>query len=180
MDVGAVAGAAVRGVRAAAGKVLPGTAGAVLGADGASSGQQVMTIGRPAGDVLAACRDPHVLSRLLGELGGVRQDAADGALVWTLGGREVATRAEEQPDAVRHTTTRDAEGLSAGTVLLEVGTAPAPADLGTEVRLRVRAPVGDLAAGAAAFTLLYRLRALLVTGEIPTIDPQPAHRAASR
>ncbi|CAA9384346.1 MAG: hypothetical protein AVDCRST_MAG35-35, partial [uncultured Quadrisphaera sp.] len=56
--------------------------------------------------------------------------------------------------------------------------APAPQDLGTEATLRLDLPVPGLAAGALAFTLLYRLRALLQTGEVPPPPPPPAARAA--
>ena len=129
--------------------------------------------------MLRALGDPAVLSRLLGDLGSV-EEVSDGdgdGYRWTLSAGEghpgLQWRAElgRRDGGLRH------EGDLDGAVRsLDVATSPAPRDLGVEVRLRVDLPLPRLAAGAAAFTLLYRLRALLQTGEIPTLRPQPAAR----
>jgi hypothetical protein len=48
------------------------------------------------------------------------------------------------------------------------------------VTLRVEAPAPRLLSGAAAFKVLYRLRALMQTGEVPTIKSNPSARASAR
>ncbi|MEI4535529.1 hypothetical protein WAE93_30445 [Pseudomonas aeruginosa] len=56
----------------------------------------------------------------------------------------------------------------------------APRELGTEVTLCVQAPAPALLSGAAAFKVLYRLRALMQTGEVPTIQSNPSARESAR
>ncbi|WP_280506943.1 hypothetical protein [Nocardia farcinica] len=67
-----------------------------------------------------------------------------------------------------------------GDAQLHIEFAEAPADLGTEVTLRVTAPVPGLLTGAVAFKVLYRARALLQTGELPTLAHNPSARAGAR
>ncbi|MGQ7296258.1 hypothetical protein [Quadrisphaera sp. KR29] len=164
---GRLAGA-VRAVR----EHLPGAGGGRTG----DPVQQSVTLTASAVDVLTALEDPAVLSRLLGELGsaaphgaGVRWSFAagegHGALAWD----SALTRRE---DGLRY----EGELEGGSTASLDVTTSPAPRDHGLQVRLVADLPLPRLAAGALAFTLLYRLRALLVTGEVPTLRPQPAAR----
>lgn len=125
-------------------------------------------------DVLTALEDPAVLSRLLGELGSV--DPREGGQRWSFAAGEGHdalvwdTALVRRADGLRH------EGAGGSTGSLDVATAPAPRDHGLEVRLVADLPLPRLATGAAAFTLLYRLRALLVSGEVPTLRPQPTTR----
>ncbi|MBC3762277.1 hypothetical protein ACUN7V_10625 [Quadrisphaera oryzae] len=159
---------------------LVGAARAVLEhLPGRSSGsgtavQQTVTMTAPAVDVLTALEDPAVLSHLLGDLGSVepreggqrwRFAAGEGhdGLVWD-------TALARRADGLRY------EGTGGSTGSLDVTTSPAPRDHGLEVRLVLDLSLPRLAAGAAAFTLLYRLRALLVSGEVPTLRPQPSAR----
>lgn len=161
---------------------LPG--GSPPGAEGAA--QQTLTLQADAAQVLRALADPKVLSRLLGELGSVEEvrDGAGDGLRWTLAAGEGhdglvwVTELQRREGGLRHTGPVEGEGggEDAPQRSLDAATAPAPRDLGTEVRLRLDLPLPRLAAGAAAFTVLYRLRALLQTGEIPTLRPQPAAR----
>ena len=150
---------------------------------------QTLTIDRPPAEVLSAFQDPAVLSRLLGEVGTVTSPAP-GEFTWTLGeGADgVPTRLSVTPGGVDflrggpaeavERVEQDTEGGApeAGAVpadaLVSLRTRTAPRDMGTEATLRL-----DVPTGAPAFTVLYRLRALLQTGEIPTISPQPAARA---
>ena len=53
-------------------------------------------------------------------------------------------------------------------------------DRGLPQVVRLDLPVPGLAAGAMAMALGYRARALVMTGEVPTITPQPAARSAER
>ena len=52
--------------------------------------------------------------------------------------------------------------------------------MGTEVTLRVKSPVPGLLSGALAYKALYRARALLQTGEVPTIRKNPSARESAR
>ncbi len=156
----------------AAAKVLPGQR------PGAQPARQTLTIARPAGEVLAAWRDPAVVSRLMGDLGRAEAGAA-GRWTFSLttgGGTSVEAELADGQDAVEfhRPGERGGEGF-----LLRVGTRPAPRELGTEVTCEV-APELSAGVGAVPFTLLYRLRALLLTGEIPTLGPQPAAREEER
>ncbi len=149
---------------------------------GAPPPQQTLTIGAPAERVAAAWRDPAVLAQLLGEAGTV-EAVEEGRLRWSLtppGGGEPVTWTSalaEDGSALRHTSAGPAQG---GQHEVALSLAPAPQQLGTEATLRLDLPVPGLAAGGLAFTVLYRLRALLLTGEVPTITPQPSARAAER
>lgn len=140
--------------------------------------QQTVTMTAPAVDVLTALEDPATLSRLLGELGSVEPHG---------GGQRWSLAAGEGHDGLVWDTalTRRADGLryeggvsgaDGSTGSIDVSTSPAPRDHGVEARLVLDLPLPRLAAGAAAFTLLYRLRALLVSGELPTLRPQPTTR----
>lgn len=58
---------------------------------------------------------------------------------------------------------------------------PAPQGLGAEVVLRLTVPAGTgEVGGGLAFTMLYRLRALLQTGEAPTLGKVPSGRDGKR
>jgi hypothetical protein len=174
----------------AAAKVLPHALHAAGRGSGANRSPQTLTIARPPADVLSAFQDPAVLSRLLGEVGTV-VSPAPGEFTWSLGDGAadgVATRLSVTPDGVDFLrggsgeavarVEQDTEGGAPGAApapaeaLVSLRTRPAPHDLGTEATLLL-----DVPTGAPAFTVLYRLRALLQTGEIPTISPQPAARA---
>lgn len=159
---------------------------------GSPTVQQTLTIAVPAERVAAAWRDPGTLSHVLGDAGSV-EDAGEGRYRWSLtppgGGAPVTwtSTLTEDATALRHTSAAAADlgggsGGASGDASHEVALSltPAPQDLGTEATLRLDLPVPGLVAGGLAFTLLYRLRALLQTGEVPTITPQPAARAAER
>lgn len=159
---------------------LAGAARAVLehlpgrSSESADPVQQTVTMTAPAVDVLTALEDPATLSRLLGDLGSVEPRA--GGQRWSLAAGEGHdglvwdTALTRRADGLRY------EGTDGSTGSLDVSTSDAPRDHGLEVRLVADLPLPRLAAGAAAFTLLYRLRALLVSGEIPTLRPQPSAR----
>lgn len=191
---------AVASAVGAAARVLPGHLGQQ---GGAGPARQTLTIARPAADVLAAWRDPEVVSRLLGDVATARAEA-DGR--WTLtpaagealrarpvevdGGLELRRAEGEGPRAPQEDvrdSEDDTEGGRTGEqpeqgdegVLLRVSTRPAPGELGTEVTCEVAREL-SAGVGGVPFTLLYRLRALLLTGEVPTIEPQPAAREEER
>ncbi|WP_432533987.1 hypothetical protein [Kineococcus arenarius] len=171
MDVTQKAREVVASAVGAAAKVLPGSR------PGAQPARQTLTVGRPAADVLAAWRDPQVVSRLLGDLGRA-EAGAPGRWTFSLtaGGASVEAELTDGPDVVEFH--RPGEQGPDG-ALLRVGTRPAPRELGTEVTCEVASEL-SAGVGAVPFTLLYRLRALLLTGEIPTLGPQPAAREEER
>ncbi|MCI2239940.1 hypothetical protein MN205_15810 [Kineococcus sp. TRM81007] len=193
MDVTQKAREVVSSAVGAASRVLPGNRG------GAGAARQTLTISRSAEDVLAAWRDPLVVSRLLGDLGRAEADgerwtftltAGQGATVEaepvsTTAGVEFRRPGPGAGQGQARDAEDDTEGGrtgpegSGGAVLLRVGTRPAPRDLGTEVTCEV-APEFSAGVGAVPFTLLYRLRALLLTGEIPTLRPNPSAREEER
>ncbi|MFF0496715.1 hypothetical protein ACFYU5_09950 [Nocardia aobensis] len=167
---------------------------------GAASGRghpQIVTIGRPRAEVERLWHDPRLLSRVFGEMAsvdsaegarddsaeGARDDSADGTrYVWRLGpddGETVTwtTTLAEEPDTLRFTGT--GTGDDAAGTYLQVNFRDAPHGLGTEVTLSVRAPLPDILTDTAAFAALYRARALLQTGEIPTLAANPSARATS-
>lgn len=144
--------------------------------------QQTLTIARPVENVLAACRDVGVLSTLLGSAGTVASAAPD-RYSWTIADTTVETHLIVQPNRLAFST--DAPTGSRGadaTEYLAIEAWPAPRWGGAEVVLRLRVPQlpgpADLAAGGLAFTMVYRLRALLQTGEVPTLGEVPSGRRA--
>ncbi|WP_337059331.1 hypothetical protein [Kineococcus sp. G2] len=198
MDVTQKAREVVSSAVGAASRVLPGNRGS-------SAARQTLTISRPAEDVLAAWRDPQVVSRLLGDLGRAEADGerwtftltagdertVEAQLAPTAGGVEFRRpgagagqgEVRDAEDDTEGGRTGDGQAGDArsgdGAVLLRVGTRPAPRELGTEVTCEV-APELSAGVGAVPFTLLYRLRALLLTGEIPTLRPNPSARQEER
>jgi hypothetical protein len=83
------------------------------------------------------------------------------------------SRLAAEPGRLRYVGTSDDNELA-------VEYRPAPNDLGTEVTLRVKVPAPGLLSGAAAFKVLYRTRALIQTGEVPTIRSNPSARKSAR
>jgi len=169
VDVTRTARSLVGSVAAAAGRVLPG------GGTGEAP-QQTLTFTSSPAEVLAAARDAGVWSQVLGEFGAVSADGPGRYRFTTPAGPDggTPTQLREAGDLLQFL--RDADGGP----LAELRVLPAPPGRGTEVQLRLDVPAPDLAAGAATFTVLYRLRALLQTGEVPTITPQPSARPAER
>lgn len=157
------------------------TAVGVTKAVGAASSRghpQIVTIGRPRAEVEQLWHDPRLLSRVFAEMASVHH--AEGArYVWRLGpddGETVTwtTTLTEEPGRLRFTGTDDPAGT-----YLQVDFRDAPRGLGTEVTLCVRASLPDILTDTAAFAALYRARALLQTGEIPTLAGNPSTRATS-
>lgn len=171
MDLSAAKDLGTRAAAAAGNVVLRHHAGPHAGTSGAR--QQTLTVARPVDHVLRACRDPEVLAAVVGPVGGVVQQDP-GRLAWSLAGGTVVTDVSAEPNRVVFRTV-DPEPVEA----LVVEAWPAPRDGGAEVVVRLDLPlVGGLGEGAAAFTVAYRLRALLQTGEVPTLGDVPSGRRA--
>lgn len=144
---------------------------------GGTTEQQTLTIARSVEEVLRACRDADVLDRVLEPAGSVHRDPS-GTYVWTLADTTVETQVHVEPNRVVFST---GSPTAPGDPVLAVEAWPAPQDLGAEVVLRLTVPAGAGAiGGGAAFTVLYRLRALLQTGEAPTLGDVPSGRDGER
>lgn len=136
---------------------------------------QTVTIACPLERIEQFWRDPNQLSVVLGDIAEVDQAGRDRYRWRLIGQPEVVWESEliPEPEGVRFVGTGDGNQIA-------VGYRPAPRDLGTEVTLHVEAPAPALLSGAAVFTVLYRLRALMQTGEVPTIKSNPSARKSAR
>ena len=140
--------------------------------------QQTMTIAVPVENVLRACRDVDVLATLLGEDGSVHRDEA-GRFAFTVADSTTTTTLQAHPNRVVFVGNGDGtDDADDSTELLVVEAWPEPRWGGSEVVLRLTLPTPETVTGALAFTLLYRLRALLQTGEVPTLGDVPSGRSA--
>lgn len=158
--------------------------GKVAGSVSQGGNSQTMTIGRPRTEVEQFWRDPQRLSEVLGGIAEVRSPApsryewtlrpgADDSVKWT-------TTLVQEEDGLRFTGTRDDGSRTEGGPQIQLTFRDASRGLGTEVTIRARTPIPDILTGAAAFTALYRARALLQTGEMPTLEHNPSSRASTR
>jgi uncharacterized membrane protein len=134
-----------------------------------------VTIGCQVERIEQFWRDPGQLSVVLGDIADVEAVGRD-RYRWRLRNEPAIVWESElipQAHGVRFVGTGDGNEIA-------VRYRPAPRDLGTEVTLWVQSPAPRLLSGAAAFKVLYRLRALLQTGEVPTIQSNPSARAFAR
>ena len=154
-----------------------------------------ITIERPAKELYRAWRDPATLPRIMAFLAEIRS-TGDGRSEWRAGGPLgqshdwVMQVTEEQPDALIRANASDGSAL---VTECEVRFRAAPAGRGTIATLRVRfdPPGGMLGDVAARFfdgvvpkelasKALHYFKSLVLTGEIPTTDRQPAARPDAR
>ncbi|GAA5107969.1 hypothetical protein [Nocardia iowensis] len=156
--------------------------GKVIDSGSSGGGTQTVTISCPRDQVEQFWRDPEKLSAVLGDIAEVRSTGPTG-YQWILhrGDAESITWdttlvAEEGSLRFVRAT---GNGSSTEGAEIQLTFRDAPHDLGTEVTLRVQSPIPDLLTGAAAFKVLYRARALLQTGEVPTLAHNPSARAAA-
>ena len=150
----------------------------------ASGGRPVtLTVGRPRSEVEQVWRDAATLSRILGTVADVAVTAPN-QYRWTVhvpGGNDVQwdSKLIDITEGLRFVGTGNGSGGKAATEVSVLFRA-APADLGTEVTLSLQLPAPNVVLRGAAFTVLYRARALLQTGELPTLTPTPAARPGDR
>jgi uncharacterized membrane protein len=154
-----------------------------------ASARAAVTIGRSADDLRALWLDPETQSRIWSHFADVT--ALDGRTPdWVArgpAGGEYRWRTEvakTRPDEIRWSSLDGADVPNSGVLAFR----QAPGERGTELHLDVRFDPPGGAAGKAISklfhivpreivqTALYRFRALALTGEIPTTDPQPAAR----
>ncbi|MET9029990.1 SRPBCC family protein [Nocardia sp. NPDC004168] len=162
--------------------LLSDLVGRVIESATSYSGSQTVTIARPRAEVEQFWRDPTSLSEVLGDVAEVRSPApstyewrlyagADGHTTW-----KTTLREEDGHFRFVGSADQDAgQGLE-----IELTFREAPRNLGTEVTMRARTPLPDLLTGAGMFTALYRARARLQTGEMPTLAHNPSARSSAR
>ncbi|BCN64244.1 hypothetical protein [Prescottella equi] len=157
--------------------------GEAVGHVSKSDATQSVTIARPRDEVTQFWRDPQSLSAVFDQAAEVRAGDVAGEYVWSpVGSPDDAeswrATLREDEDGFRFTTTGgDATGPTPGFVL---GFRDAPHGLGTEVTLRARTPLPEFLSSLAAFAVLYRARALLQTGEVPTLRDNPSARRSEQ
>ena len=141
---------------------------------------QAITIPRPRRDVVQLFQDAARLSEIFGDVAEV-ESTGPGRMRWTfvLNDRRgpawdcvVMLEDETQLRFV------DAKPDQPAGIVLEFR--DAPQDRGTEVIAKVSSPAPGALSGPLAFKALYRARALLVTGEVPTIEYNPSARDSKR
>jgi uncharacterized membrane protein len=143
------------------------------------SGVQAVTIGRPRAEVMQFFTDANRLSEVFGEIAEVSSTGPD-RMRWKFtagdGGAEwecvVVTEDDERLRFVDVDPNKNAE------ITLEFR--DAPRDRGTEVIARVSSPAPGALTGVLTFKALYRARALLTTGEVPTLRRNPSARTSNR
>jgi uncharacterized membrane protein len=141
---------------------------------------QAVTINRPRPEVLNFFRDANCLSQVFGDVADVTSTGPD-RLRWkfTLDGSDgpewECVIAAEDDARLRFVDVR--QDGNAGIVL---DLRDAPQERGTEVIARVSSPAPGALTGALTFKALYRARALLMTGEVPTIRYNPSARDSDR
>ncbi|WP_431937933.1 hypothetical protein [Nocardia grenadensis] len=153
--------------------------GRAVGAVAGGTGRRALTIGRPRAAVEEFWRDPDNLSRVFGGFADVRSTAPD---------RYEWTAAPDGADAIHWEsvllTERDGlrfvDAVDSERARIELEFTDAPRNRGTEVRISATTPLPRQLTGAAIFTVLYRARALMQTGEIPTLDRNPSGRTAGQ
>ncbi|WP_406815326.1 hypothetical protein [Mycobacterium sp. M23085] len=134
---------------------------------------QTVTIACPLERIERFWRDAGELSVVLGDI----------AEVDAVGRDRYRWRLSSEPDvAWESTLVTETDGVrfvGNGNQIV-VRYRPAPRELGTEVTLGLKSPAPALLSGAVAFKVLYRLRALMQTGEVPTLKSNPSARKSAR
>lgn len=145
---------------------------------------QAITIGRPRAVVAEFFQDPAALSQVLGDIADV-ESIGSHRLRWTFAGQDHDTArwecvvSEENATGENHVV-RFGDVRPESTYEITLHLRDAPAERGTEVIARVSDPAPGLLAGPLIFKALYRARALLQTGEVPTISHNPSARRSDR
>lgn len=150
----------------------------VVDATTTDSRVQAVTIARPRSEVMAFFQEHEQLSQVLGDIIAVH-DAGPDRLRWCFSGDDgpawdcvVSRDGENRLRFVDVNTDRPA-GLT-------LDFSDAPQDRGTEVVARVSAPAPGALTGLMLYKILYRARALIQTGEVPTLRHNPSARASAR
>lgn len=153
--------------------------GRAVGSVSGGTGPRALTIERPRAAVEDFWRDPDNLSRVFDGFADVRSTAPD---------RYEWTAPPDGADAIHWESVLLAEpnglkfvdAVDPDRARIELEFTDAPRGRGTEVHISATAPLPRQLTGVAAFAVLYRARALIQTGEVPTLDRNPSGRAATQ
>ncbi|MDF2828292.1 MAG: hypothetical protein K0R01_1575 [Mycobacterium sp.] len=143
---------------------------------------QAVTIGRPRHQVMDFLRDPGHLSQIFGDIAVVEGAGVD-RLRFEFAGDGSGDKAgewncvvsSEEGERLRFV---DVNPESEMGIVLDFR--DAPQHRGTEVIGRINAAAPGALTGPLLFKALYRARALLMTGELPTIKYNPSARPSDR
>jgi uncharacterized membrane protein len=141
-----------------------------------SSSVQAVTIGRPREQVVALFSDPGRLSVVLGDVADVESIGPD-RLRFTFGS-DTAWECVASVEDTAHIRFVDVHPDGRASIVLTFR--DAPGGRGTEVIAHLSSPAPGVLTGALMFTVLYRARALLMTGEVPTLHRNPSARPSAR
>ena len=144
------------------------------------SGIQAITIGRPRAEVVALFKDPERLSQIFGDVAEVHNAGGD-RLRWRFTSNVVEGPEWDCVVIVEdETRLRFVDVDPERSVGIELEFRDAPQERGTEVIAQVASPAPGMLSGPLTFKALYRARALLLTGEVPTIKYNPSARNSDR
>lgn len=169
------------------GEVVADVVGDVVGHSSRSDRTQSVTISRPRDEVKQFWREPESLSAVFDRAADVRAGDVAGEYVWSPDGSPEDSSGDteqwratlhEEGDAFRFAVDdADSPTPTPGLVLT---VRDAPRGLGTEVTLRAETALPEFLSSPASFAVLYRARALLQTGEVPTLRDNPSARGRGR
>ncbi|BBY26758.1 hypothetical protein [Mycolicibacterium sediminis] len=141
-----------------------------------ASTTQAVTIGKPRDDVKSLLHDADRLSQVFGDVAEVRETGPD-RLRWTFGddGPTWDCIVSSEADTIRYV---DVQADSSADIVVDLR--DAPGGRGTEVIARISTPAPGVLTGVLLYKALYRARALLQTGEVPTLQCNPSARDSTR
>ena len=156
-------------------KSLVGKVAEKVGEATPDSRVQAITIARPRRDVIRLFQDAELLAEVFGDFAEVHS-AGDGRLRWTFpidgsGPAWDCIIAVDDDTRLRYV---DVNPERSTEIILDFR--DAPQNRGTEVLAHVSSPAPGAFTGALAFKGLYRARAVLQTGEAPTLKSNPSAR----
>ncbi|WP_197381584.1 SRPBCC family protein [Mycolicibacterium mengxianglii] len=156
-----------------------GIAAKVLHATEREPRSQSITIRQSREAVTDLFQDAERLSQVFGDIAEV-EHLGPRRLRWKFAGPDGDTTKWECVVTVQGDSLRFDDVRPDSTHQIALDLRQAPQDHGTEVIARVSSPAPGLLTGPLIFKALYRARALLQTGEIPTITPNPSARKSDR
>jgi uncharacterized membrane protein len=156
-----------------------GLVGKVAAHTGESVNPQTVTIGCSLDEAQQFWRDPERLSVVLGDVATIEVDDV-GRYRWRFLQGPAEGQAWDSELVPEDDGLRFVGSAADDPKQFAVSFQTAPHDLGVEVTVDVKAPAATLLSGALAFKILYRARALIQTGEVPTLEFNPSARPAAR
>lgn len=150
--------------------------------------RRTITIDRPPEEVVAAWRRPEVLPQLVSHVAAVEREG-DGRARWCISRRPLPDLAWTTEVVEATPTSLRWQGDDPARTTGELVAREAPHELGSEVTIQLEptggGPLGTVVgavtrwlAPTALGVVLHRLKALLETGELPTLEGSPSARSS--